>query len=129
MGAWGSGPFENDDAMDFVGALAGAPASETLPRLARALSLPEGYVESPDGSTAVAASALVAARRGYEITDPTASALLADRPFEPDAALRASAVTALGRVAAEDSELMELWDEAGGRDAVEAVYRDIRSFL
>ena len=128
MGAWGSGPFENDDAMDFVGDLADGSTADLVAQLREALALPDDYVESPEGSSAVAAAALIAARRGYDADNLTVADLLAAHPFDADD-LRSMAVTALATVAGDDSELMELWDEAGLRDAVEAVYGEIRGFL
>jgi len=129
VGAWGSGPFDNDDAMDFVGDLANGSTAEVVARLREALALPDDYVESPEGSSAVAAAALVAARLGYNPGNPTVADLLVAHPFEADDQLRSSASAALARVAADDSELMELWDEAGLRESVETVYGDIRAFL
>ena len=129
MGAWGSGPFDNDDAMDFVGGLADAPGADLVVLLGEALKLPQDYVESPEGSNAVAAAALIAARRGYNADNPTVADLLQTHPFDPDEELRSSAVAALVRVAGDESELMELWDEAGLRESVDAVYGDIRGFL
>jgi hypothetical protein len=115
--------------MDFVGDLADGPADELVARLRETLALPDDYVESPEGSSAVAAAALVAARRGYNPDNPTVADLLAAHPFDADDSLRSAASAALVRVAADDSELMELWDEAGLRESVETVYRDIRAFL
>ncbi len=129
MGAWGSGPFDNDDAMDFVGDLADGSTAHLVTRLREALALSDDYVESPEGSSAVAAAALVAARRGYDSDNPTVADLLAAHPFAADDELRSMASAALARVAGDDSELMELWEEAGLRETVETVYGDIRDFL
>jgi hypothetical protein len=75
------GPFDNDDAMDFIGDLA------------------------------------------------TVADLLAAHPFDADDSLRSSASAALVRVAADEGELMELWDEAGLRKSAETVYGEIRASL
>lgn len=40
MGAWGSGPFDNDDAADFVGDLMGMASAGRAQRLRAALTLP-----------------------------------------------------------------------------------------
>jgi len=129
MGAWGPGPFENDDAMDFIGDLADGPTAELPDRLREALTLPEGYIESPEGAEAIAAAALVAARQGYNPNDPTVSDLLAGHPFNPDEDLRSAAVAAIGRVSGSESELMELWDEAALRDSFEAILTNVKTFL
>ena len=64
MGAWGDGIFENDDAMDFIGDLAEAPANAPS-ELSERFEAVEGeeYVESPDGTEALAAAAIVSAAR------------------------------------------------------------------
>ena len=65
MGAWGTGSFENDDAMDWVADLEGsddlAIVVETLSRVADA---GDDYVETPEGAAAVAAAEVVAALLG-----------------------------------------------------------------
>ena len=129
MGAWGAGPFDNDDAMDFVGDLSDVPAEDYVSLLQAAVTPSDGYLESPDGSIAVAAAALIAAQRGYVISSPTVAELVQTRPFTPDDDMRASAVAALDRVAGEDSELTELWAEAGLQETVLTRYGEIRSFL
>ena len=61
MGAWGTGPFDNDDAGDWVYELEQAGdlgfVRETLTTAAEA----GDYLEMPDGNNAVAAAAVVAA--------------------------------------------------------------------
>jgi hypothetical protein len=113
MGAWGSGPFENDDAGDWVYDLEGA---DDFALLHDALDVAKTrYLDSGEGAVAVAAAAVVAAA-----LDPAAADGLPEdvrawldahaRQVEPsDARL---AVAALDRVLGERSELAELWDEA-----------------
>lgn len=59
VGPWGHGPFDNDDAQDFVLDLANAPTAGLDVQLAAALTSPGGYLGA-EGSMAVAAAALVA---------------------------------------------------------------------
>lgn len=115
--------------MDFVGDLSDVPAEDYVSLLQAAVTPSDGYLESPDGSIAVAAAALIAAQRGYVISSPTVAELVQTRPFTPDDDMRASAVAALDRVAGEDSELTELWAEAGLQETVLTRYGEIRSFL
>ncbi len=42
MGAWGAGPFENDDAMGFVDELGDLPAADRTLRIRAALTLADG---------------------------------------------------------------------------------------
>lgn len=130
MGAWGAGPFDNDDAQDFVLDLADAPQQELQQRLADALALPEGYVEAPEASTAVAAAALVAIGAGMAAPDsPTVTDFVGSRTIPASPELRDAARAALDRVVSEDSELWELWQDAGQAEVVTASYDAIRRAL
>jgi hypothetical protein len=130
MGAWGVGPFDNDDAQDFVLDLAEAPAQELGQRLADALTLPDDYIEAPEASTAVAAAALVAIGAGMAVPDsPSVSALVDSRTIPASPELREAGRAALKRVAGGDSELRELWQDAGLTDEVSASHAEIRAAL
>lgn len=80
MGAWGPGPFENDDAMGFVDRLLAAsdltPCSQTIgsvfangkPSMIRCwLGLAE-YLEADEASEAVAAAEVLAAALGHPVS-------------------------------------------------------------
>lgn len=115
MGAWGAGSFENDDASDWVYDLE-ASADEAVVRgaLEAAASAGTDYLEAPDASIAVGAAELVAAARGFPAsTLPDAvRAWVAEHGAGVSDELVALARGAVARVGAE-SELSELWDEAG----------------
>lgn len=122
MGAWGVGPFENDDAGDWAWSFDGADAAAGLRTIREALEPvadagPKKYIEAPDGALAVAAAEALAFALGrgggassynesitgwVERTHPTV-----------DPALIELARRALSRARAENSELRKLWDEAG----------------
>ncbi|HSO63794.1 MAG TPA: DUF4259 domain-containing protein [Ornithinibacter sp.] len=125
MGATGSGPFENDDALDFLDALERLPAGDRPGRALAALDsvlLSTGYVEAPEMCEAVAAAAAVGAS-----VNPTAAA---DEPYLPawltasplpvgDEELVEKSRQVLRRaVRSQDNEWWELWDEAGLADDV-----------
>ncbi|MFH0244608.1 DUF4259 domain-containing protein [Streptomyces sp. HK10] len=113
MGTWDIGPFENDMAADFAGALDGTAPDErenlvraTLGRAVRA----RDYLDGSEGEKAVAAAALVAAQcPGGEPVGTGYGPKEALPAFSGD--LRPLAVEALDRVVAGESELAELWDE------------------
>jgi hypothetical protein len=115
VGAWGTGPFQNDDAADWAYEL--EEASDVSPaRQALSATLDtDGYLELPEGACAVAASAVVAATfdgdtRGFpsEIV-----AWIADHPDAASGADARLAVDALERVISEESELRALMAEGG----------------
>jgi hypothetical protein len=113
MGAWGSGPFENDDAGDWVYDLEGA---DDFALVRDALDVAGSrYLDAGEGAAAVAAAVVVAAALDPTVVDnlPEAvTAWLEDHARQVDAGDRRLATTALDRVVGERSELAELWDEA-----------------
>jgi hypothetical protein len=122
VGAWGEGPFENDDAGDWAWELDDLDRVAGLQLLDAAFSAVNGseYVEAPDGAVAVAAAQVVAwmLAPGHIPDSPYGESAVAwirsTGGPPPDATLVASARQALQRVQGEGSELAELWDESGG---------------
>lgn len=124
MGAWGTGPFDNDIASDWASDLDDAVDVTAFVReTCQAVSTTE-YVEAGDGSQVVAAAAWLA------------SALPGGRPVEPHygptravpgslPALATLVAPALERVLAEDSEWRELWDEADESEPIELARADL----
>jgi len=117
MGAWGSGAFENDDALDAVDAL--VDGTFELDDLRAALD--GGYIEAPEGSVALALVEVALAALG-RIDPPAAldevdirllSTQLDDEAYE--LILRA----ADRAVRPDGSELYELWEEAGEEELAE----------
>lgn len=133
MGAWGSGPFENDDACDWLDELADSGVAAL--RAALALADDAAYLEAPDGSVIVAAAEVVA-QMGVDADDTDTDdddapdelvAFLADCG-PPPPALVAAARAALDRVTADESELRELWQDAEG-GAWQAAIDDLKRRL
>jgi hypothetical protein len=118
MGAWGTGPFDNDGAADFAGGLDDLSEDKRADAVREALTRAveeADYLDGDDAAVAVAAAALVAAQcpGGDEVDSvygPKESL-----PQLPDD-LRSLAAVALDRVLADDSELKDLWEEAGDED-------------
>lgn len=134
MGAWGTGPFENDDAMDFVGALSDAPPSESERLLRAALADvvdTDGYLDAGPGLVGVAAAALLAAATGaYEVTTtPSVADLVVDRRVDASDELRELAAQALQRVTGTDSEWRETWDAPESVDEALGEVRTVREAL
>lgn len=132
MGAWGVGPFENDDALDFLADLRELPADALGSRLTAALNLPaEEYVELPAASAAVAAAGLIAVARGaaYDDLDGQVMALAESDGLGDDSRLIDMALTALVRVNSETSEWRELWSGSDSAAEADAMIADLRSAL
>jgi hypothetical protein len=112
-GAWGEGSFENDDALDWV---AECVSSKGIAQVAQAFDavLESDYIESPDGSAAVAAAEVVAAALGRPSTN---------LPLELRSWLQRQSLPALAKLASaarkvlvriqdpKISELRQLWAE------------------
>jgi len=132
MGAWGEGPFDNDTAADWVFGFQDADQPSGLilieAALATAANLPQGdYLDADVGVEAVAAAEVVAAMLGRELErssyNEAAIDWIARTAGEVRPALADLAVRALGRVTGPNSELVDLWDEAGSvswRASIEA---------
>lgn len=118
MGAWGTGIYDNDDAADWAGEL----PERGLDAVRAALDgvFDSDYVESPDGACALAAADVVARlRSGGGEQSPYCEGVVswvASNPGPPIDEFVDKAMRAVARVRGEDSELAELWSEAGAKD-------------
>jgi hypothetical protein len=116
MGTWGSGPFDNDAAADFIGDALDSPAVTVEAALhAVADAAPGKYLDVDDGQAAHAACELIALGLGYA----NATGLHADvrrlaMQLRPSEALRVLALAAIPRIADVDSsEVAGLWHDGG----------------
>jgi len=115
MGAWNTGPFDNDDAGDFADDVGG----DGIPAIRTALqvAVDADYLEAPEASHAVAAATFVAAVQAADLTlvpedlRPVVLGLGRCPPGLPSLALQALAKVVNG------SELDELWAESNDYDA------------
>lgn len=118
MGAWGSGPFDNDDAADWSGELNDAEPGERVEMIRAALTRAaqeDDYVELDTAHVAIAAAAVVAAQRpeGTPVESVYAPEFLTggedlDLPEE----FTELAIRALDRVVSDESEWREQWEDA-----------------
>jgi hypothetical protein len=112
MGAWGPGPFDNDDAGDWVYSL----EADGVTAIAAAIDLDENHPEAPAASEAVAAAAVVGLAHGLTVESiEEVDDWVAGADTDTVAAFAPAAAVALDRVLG-GSELAELHDEAGNDD-------------
>ncbi len=120
MGAWGTGPFDNDDAADWSAELeeAGDPLAFVGETFA-VVESSEEYVESPDAACAIAAAAWLASGLPGTPVAPSGYAPDVPPPIDRTAIdpLLDRAVVVLQRVLGEESEWRELWDEVENTEA------------
>jgi hypothetical protein len=122
VAAWSETPFGNDDARDFLFDLEHASDAEARIRLALSAALDaDDYLEAAEGAIAVAAAAVLVIACGGAIDgeekDLNAGINALGLSSEACVELSAPAAKALDRVGADDSELLELWDETDDAQA------------
>lgn len=117
MGAWGHGPFENDDASDWVWELEESKDFSAVQLALETVTRPGiDYIEAPDCSIAIAAAEVIAASQGRSAPNllEEASVWVADRGAPPKQ-LVALARQALAAIKSR-SELRDLWEESESFD-------------
>jgi len=133
MGTWGPGPFDNDAAADFLGALQVTPSrlvTNTLREIAR--TLPGKYIDVDDCSAGWAACEMVALAFGHggdtaAIDDHILDLVGRLRPKEEH---RLLALEVLPRIADRtNSELAGLWHEGTDGAQFDAAIEHLRSRL
>jgi Domain of unknown function (DUF4259) len=121
MGAWGAGPFDNDDALDWLAMLS---ASRDFTEGRQALDVArEDYLDASDGSMALAAAKVVAVALGHpapSLPDGVTAWVNSNR-FVVAPADAAIALVAVERVLAGNSELQDLWADAACDTWLESV--------
>jgi hypothetical protein len=112
VGAWGTGSFENDDAVGWVAGLDAVTPEELMGILVRAADDPE-YLEAGPARVAVAAGEVVAVLNGSGAESAPAAVVEWAGRHECTPELKAAAGRALERVR-RNSEVKDLWMEADG---------------
>lgn len=130
-GAWESGSFDNDDAMDWVAMCARSSGASVVGK-ALEKSLKPAYLEAPEASEAIAAAEVVAAARGKPNPKlPKAlGAWLEGQSKEEIARLAPVASRAVDRIlTGKGSELQELWKESKSYASWQGHMRDLSGRL
>jgi len=122
MGAWGTGLFENDEAMDFAADVVERGGLQLVEDVLEELvDLADDFVEASEGEQVLVAAEIVAALAGRPAADyPDELAEWLDgQEMAPDDALIDIARRAVQRVLTEPSDLLELWEQAGDDEYAE----------
>lgn len=117
MTAWAPGPFDNEEAADFIDDLTEAPDWRVIMTLLEHAAGVSGYLEEAEAELAVAAAAVVASCVGAGSVLPDNHADLKARLGRPPEGAANLARRALARVVAPASELDETWQEGEDHDA------------
>jgi hypothetical protein len=129
VGGWGTGSFENDDAVDWLSRLAAIGPADLAKIFTQAVDDPT-YLEAPAASVVVVAAEVLAALNGSPVHSVPAviEEWLKKYPRISTSELNTLAVRALERVR-RDSELKDLWMEADGLNDWTAALRDLQARL
>ena len=114
-GAWDIGPFDNDDALDWVWELSESEDLSVVNQALQNVIDTSGYLEAPTASMAIAAAEVVAALKGQPRAQLPEDVVewVKMHGFEVDADLAASARQAIAHIRDEDSsELAQLWSDS-----------------
>lgn len=129
MGAWGTGVFENDTALDWFDALERRGADAVLAAL-QTIPEEDDYIEADQASEALAAAEIVAAALGHPASGLPGEAAdwVQAHAGEIDSALVALATDAVTRIRA-NSETQALWEESDSGAEWHAVVDDLLARL
>lgn len=129
MGDWGAKSFENDDARDWLYELEEADTLEPIEEAFLVITENDDYLEAPECSAALAAAEVLAALKNHPSPDLPEEAATWVQSYKKKIPARLTdlALSAITRIQ-NDSELKELWEEAGA-DAWNEVVRDLEARL
>jgi hypothetical protein len=130
MGAWGTGTFDNDEAMDWAFELEESKDFSIVESTLKIITSAEpGAIDTYDASVGLAAGEVVAALLGFETDDlPEEVKDWLDGKPEPPANLVALAQRAVEAVK-KHSALRAYWEEAGSLDEWTEAVEDLESRL
>jgi hypothetical protein len=116
MGAWGIKTFENDDASDWVCELEDASGTSVIEN---AFEFEDDYIESPEGSEALAAAEVLLALKGKardNLPEEVTNWVKSNKELDVTK-LIPKAIDSVKKILSEDSELNELWEESDDFDS------------
>ncbi|TVS08200.1 MAG: DUF4259 domain-containing protein [Phycisphaerales bacterium] len=125
MGDWGYGAFDNDDAGDWAYDLEESDDLSLVEEAIDTVLEAEGYLDAPDASVALAACEVIARLQGRfgkrDSSTETVDAWVEAHPLRVPPELVERADRAIDRIIGPESELRELWDDAGSEAWLAAV--------
>ena len=127
-GGWGTGAFENDDALDYVLELQEYDAYEMLQSSLGEDCSSSDYIDAMVGARAIASAEIIAAIRGNPAPDlpDDLTDVVASLDGRVDTRLVGSAVSCVRNVLDTDrSELAQLWREVSEHDDWKGAVKDL----
>jgi Domain of unknown function (DUF4259) len=113
MGAWSTGIFDNDSAMDWIYEFSDNPSLQVLHTTFENIINNDDFIDSDDGSAALVAAEVLAAILGKKSAEYPEDIEVFTKLI-PDPNLVNKGLLAISRVAeSNQSELKQLWQESG----------------
>lgn len=113
MGAWSAGPFDNDDAADFLMELEEAPSWQTVRKAFEDVLSNSDYIDISEGARVCAGAALITVAAGKSEVSAQDIHMTLDAMGPVPDGLAFMARQALRRVSTGDSEIRELYLDTG----------------
>ena len=129
-GAWDTGSFENDDALDWVWELSESNDLSVVEQTLQAAASSSGYLEAPTASMAIAAAEVVAALRGNPSSELPAEVtewVKAHPVVVSDDLLKTTRKAIDNIKKLESSELAQLWSDS--EDLAKAWHADVADLV
>jgi len=129
-GAWDTGPFANDDALDWIWELTESNDLSVIETTLESAANSSGYLEAPTASMAIAAAEVVAALMGNprsELPDEVTEWVRAHDVAVGDDLLRIARKAVENAKKRNSSELAQLWLDS--EEAMDAWLQDLDDLL
>ena len=129
-GAWDTGPFANDDALDWVWELSESNDASVIETALSSAANSSGYLEAPTASMAIAAAEVVAALRGNprpELPEDVTTWVQNHDVAVEDDLLKIARQAIENIKKKESSELAQLWVDS--EDLMDAWLKDLDDLL
>lgn len=114
-GAWDTGPFDNDDALDWAWALESSTDLSVVKRALESVGESGSYIQAPTASEAIAAAEVVAALKGkpHALLPENVLAWVEEHSLDGNEALVELSIQVIARVQdSDESELAQLWSDS-----------------
>ena len=129
-GAWDTGPFANDDALDWVWELSESNDLSVVETTLKSAASSSGYLEAPTASMAIAAAEVVAALRGNprpELPDEVTEWVRDHNVAVGDDLLKIARIAIENAKKKDTSELAQLWLDS--EELMDAWLKDLDDLL
>jgi len=131
MGAWAEDTFGNDSACDWIGTFLEQPGLPAINSAIQSVLATDDYLDSDEACDCLAACEVIARLQGkWGLRNAYSEELdqwVESNPMDIPSDLKVMADSAIERILAPDSELLELWDDGAWNDGWHNAIDDLRA--